>query len=101
MADTITKIKEIETRAEEIIKAAHDEAFHNIKTANKTHEEELAKAKEASLAGKKELVAKARQEAEQEAEAIDKDSVKEIVKLKTAVHSQIQKAKEEILKCLS
>jgi len=101
MTDTITKIKEIEKKAEELVKKAHDEAFHNIKVANKQNEEELAKAKESSLAEKKSLVAKAQQEAEAEVKVLEKESQKEIVKLKTQTAAKIKPAKEEILRCLS
>ncbi|PIS28266.1 hypothetical protein COT42_08620 [Candidatus Saganbacteria bacterium CG08_land_8_20_14_0_20_45_16] len=101
MIETIAQIKQIEKKAEELIKAAHDQAFHNIRTANQQHETALDQAKEAALTAKKNLITKARQEAEEEAEAIDKNSQKELVKLKNQTAAKIKPAKEEILRCLS
>ncbi|MFH1361267.1 MAG: hypothetical protein ABIH69_01250 [bacterium] len=101
MTDTIAKIKEIEAKAEKIVKSAKEAAFHNIKAIHKRCEAELAELKTAGLARKENLLQKAASEAQEEAKTIEKESQKEIVKIKTKVSNLTKKAKEEILRCLS
>lgn len=99
--ETLKKIKEIEEKAEEIIKQAKHTAFLNIKKTHERHKEEIEFLQKETKKEAENLLQAAEAEAVKEAGRIEENSKKEIEELKEKVKPKIETAKKEILQWLS